>query len=167
MRSALRPLLLVGVAAVVLAGCARNIDEIEAAEGLACPTGSDCYDPPLPEGPGGQLRVEAGEFFFTLPPDPQVFEGDLAVTLDNIGEAEHTFTIEELDVEAEAHGGETAEASFTAPDSGSYEFFCEYHPDQMSGTFAILGSGEDNQTDTEEPTKDKPEGDETGGGKQY
>ena len=121
------------------------------------------------EDPGGGTTIEvvAQDFSFDTTSLEVQPGADVTVTLKNEGEAEHTFTIEELDVEAEAHGGETAEASFTAPDSGSYEFFCEYHPDQMSGTFAILGSGGDNQTDTEEPTKDKPEGDETGGGKQY
>ena len=118
-----------------------------------------------PDG-GTTIEIVAQDFSFDTTSFEERPGTQVTVTLVNEDEAEHTFTIEELDVEAEAHGGETAEASFTAPDSGSYEFFCEYHPDQMSGTFSILGS-DDGGMETEEPTEDKPEGDETGGGKQY
>ena len=126
------------------------------------------------EDPDGGTTIElvAQDFSFdtaSLEVQPGT---EVTISLKNEGEAEHTFTIEELDVEAEAQGGETAEASFTAPDSGSYEFFCEYHPDDMNGTFSILGSGGDGGTETEQPDKEKPEKEkpedgETGGGKQY
>ena len=64
---------------------------------------------------------------------------EVTVTLTNEDDAEHSFTVEELDVEVEAHGGETAETTFTAPDSGSYEFICEYHPQDMRGTLSVGG----------------------------
>ncbi len=118
-----------------------------------------------PDG-GTTIDVVAQDFSFETTSIEVEPGADVTVTLENEGEAEHTFTIEELDVEAEAHGGETAEASFTAPDSGSYEFFCEYHPDDMTGTLSILGAN-GGRTETEEPTKDKPDDGETSGGKQY
>ena len=91
-------------------------------------------------GGGQTVTVVAQDFSFDttnleFEPGAQV-----TVTLDNQGEAEHTFSIEELDVEAEAAGGETAEATFTMPDSGSFEFFCEYHPEDMTGTLGVIGA---------------------------
>jgi plastocyanin len=64
---------------------------------------------------------------------------EVTVTLMNEGEAEHSFTVEELDVETEAEGGESSEVSFTAPDEGTVEFFCKYHPDQMTGEISVDG----------------------------
>ncbi len=92
------------------------------------------------EGGGGgteSVELTAQDFSF----DPTTIEVDpgaeVEVTLTNEDEAEHSFTVEELDVEVEAHGGESATTTFTAPDSGSVEFICKYHPDQMTGEITV------------------------------
>ena len=111
-------------------------------------------------GGGSSLEVVAQDFKFdqtSLDVEPGA---EVTVTLTNEDEAEHTFTIEELDVEAEAAGGETAEATFTAPDSGSYEFICEYHPDEMSGTLSV--GGDTGAGGSSEDESEKESGDDEG-----
>jgi plastocyanin len=116
----------------------------------------------------GALEVVAQDISF----DPTTLDveagAEVTVTLTNEDDTEHTFSIEELDVEAEAAGGENAEATFTAPDSGSLEYFCEYHPDAMTGTLSVggdTGGAPEEETETEDEGAEKE--DEGGGGKQY
>lgn len=65
---------------------------------------------------------------------------EVEVTLTNEDDTEHTFSIEDPAVEIEAEGGESASGTFTAPEEGSVEFFCEYHPDQMRGEITVGGN---------------------------
>lgn len=108
-------------------------------------------------GGGSTIEVVAQDFKFdqtSLDVEPGA---EVTVTLTNEDDAEHTFTIEELDVEAEAAGGETADATFTAPDSGSYEFICEYHPDDMRGTLSVGGDAGAGGSSGDKPEKDTGE----------
>ncbi len=58
------------------------------------------------------------------------------ITLRNEDDVEHSFTIDDPEVDAEAEGGE--EATVEAPDEpGTYDFHCRYHPDQMTGTLTV------------------------------
>lgn len=85
-------------------------------------------------GDGGGTVVTATDFAFD-PDDVTVGPGE-TITLRNDGDAEHSFTIDDPEIDAEAHGGEEAEAD--APDEpGTYEFYCRYHPDQMTGTLTV------------------------------
>ena len=97
-------------------------------------------------GEGQSVELTAANFMF----DPTTIEAEpgqeVTVNLVNDDEAEHSFTVEDLDVEVEAEGGESADVTFTAPDSGSVEFFCEYHPDQMRGEIAVDGSAAEADT---------------------
>jgi plastocyanin len=90
------------------------------------------------DGGGGSetLQVTARDFEFadTSPTAPA--DTEVTVEFTNEGEQEHSFTVEELDVEVEAEGGESAETSFTA-EAGTYEFHCEYHPEQMRGELTV------------------------------
>jgi plastocyanin len=90
------------------------------------------------EGGGGStsLDVTAQDFEFaeTSLTAPAGEEVELQFT--NDGEAEHSFTVDDLEVEVEAEGGESATTNFTA-DAGTYEFHCEYHPDQMTGELTV------------------------------
>jgi plastocyanin len=89
---------------------------------------------------GGQtVEVTAADFAF----DPTTIEAEageeITVNLTNGDDTEHSFTIDDPAVETEAAGGESAEVTFTAPDS-SVEFYCEYHPEQMRGEVTVGGS---------------------------
>jgi plastocyanin len=89
-------------------------------------------------GGGGSetLQVTAQDFEFSDTSPTAPADTEVTVEFTNEGEAEHSFTVEELDVEVEAEGGESAETSFTA-EAGTYEFHCEYHPDQMTGELTV------------------------------
>jgi plastocyanin len=93
------------------------------------------------DGGGGSSSIEvtASDIAF----DSTSFEvpagAEVAVTLTNEDDPEHSFSIEDPEFEIEAHGGESAEGTFTAPDSGTLEFFCKYHPDAMRGEITVTG----------------------------
>jgi plastocyanin len=84
---------------------------------------------------GGGLEVTASGFAFE--PDALTATAGEAttVTFTNDDADAHTFTIEELDVDIAAGGGETAEGELTA-DAGDYEFVCRIHP-SMTGTLTV------------------------------
>ena len=76
----------------------------------------------------------------------------------------------EAGTEVEAAGGESASGSFTVPDS-TVDWFCKYHPDQMTGTINVGGAAgggttEDDSMDDDMTESDK-EKDGGGGGGQY
>jgi plastocyanin len=90
------------------------------------------------EGSAAQtVDLTAQNFAF----DPSTIEVDagaeVELTFNNEDDVEHSFTAEDLDVEVEAEGGESATTSFTAPESGTVEFICKYHPDQMTGELSV------------------------------
>jgi plastocyanin len=86
------------------------------------------------EGGSGGVTVTASNFAFD-PSELTAAAGE-TITLRNQDDVEHSFTIDDPEVDAEAEGGE--EANATAPDSaGTYDFYCRYHPDQMTGTLTV------------------------------
>jgi plastocyanin len=101
------------------------------------------------EGDGGgdstteptSVEVSAADFSFS-PSTLEVEPGaEVEVSLVNTGEAPHTMTSEDLGLDIEAQPGATADGTFTAPESGSVEFQCNFHP-QMKGTISVGGEGE-------------------------
>ncbi len=68
---------------------------------------------------------------FTIPADTETV---IAVT--NPSDVEHTFTVDELGINVEVHPGETKTATVNAP-AGEHSFYCEYHPDRMTGTMTV------------------------------
>ncbi|MGH2786917.1 MAG: cupredoxin domain-containing protein [Actinomycetota bacterium] len=89
---------------------------------------------------GDAVELVAQDFSF----DPTTLDlpagEEVTVSLVNEDDVEHSFTVDDLDVEAEAEGGESSEVTFTAPDEGAVEFHCKYHPDQMTGEISVDGS---------------------------
>jgi plastocyanin len=91
-------------------------------------------------GNGGatqSVNLTAQDFAF----DPSTIEVDsgaeVELSFNNEDDVEHSFTAEDLDAEVEAEGGESATITFTAPESGTVEFVCKYHPDQMTGEISV------------------------------
>lgn len=82
------------------------------------------------------VTMTASNFKF----EPESLEGHATHTVDltfvNEDDAEHSFTIDEMEVDVEAAGGEEATATFTPEEIGTFEFYCRYHPD-MKGTFEV------------------------------
>jgi plastocyanin len=90
-----------------------------------------------------EVELEAYDFYF----EETSFMFDLGanVTFDfvNAGEATHSFTVDDLDIDIEAASGETTEITIDLPDEpGIFDFFCKYHPEEMSGTVSIGGAGD-------------------------
>jgi len=113
-----------------------------------------------------QVEVTATDFQFDTDEVELEPGATVEVTLVNDGGADHTFTSDDLDVEVEAKGGETATTTFDVPDEdGTFEFHCHFHPDQMKGTITV-GAGGDQPADDEDHVGDEKE-DETKGGYDY
>lgn len=98
------------------------------------------------------LGVEAFDNYF----DPTTLSVDVGaeVTIEftNSGSVAHSWTSSDLDVEVEAGAGEEASVTFVAPaEPGAYDYFCEYHPDEMQGTISIGGSEEEMEEQPEDP----------------
>lgn len=98
-------------------------------------------------GAEDSVTVTAENFSF----DPQTIDAgagaEVEVTFENRDSATHSFTITDLDVDLEVEGGESDSVTFTAPDSGSVDFFCRFHR-QMQGTVSVdggSGGGESEQ----------------------
>jgi len=113
----------VGAAIVLVLGVAacgddddsksRDTESAAAGTGVTITAANIAFDPT-------ELSVAAGE----------------TITLRNDDDVEHSFTIDDPALDAEAEGGE--EATVKAPDEpGSYDFHCRYHPDQMTGTLTV------------------------------
>jgi len=104
--------------------------------GTAC--GDDTADSGGDDGGGATaIAVEAADFSFSPTSIDASAGEEIELTLTNSGTVEHSFTIEDV-FEVEAEGGAEASGTFTAPDA-SVEFFCKYHPDQMTGELTIDG----------------------------
>jgi len=93
-------------------------------------------------GPGGstaELTVEAVDFGFQ--PNELNVDGGAQVNLEfsNGGEAPHTFTAEDIDVDVRLDPGGSETITFSAPDdSTEVEWMCTIHP-QMTGTLVVGG----------------------------
>jgi plastocyanin len=86
------------------------------------------------ERAGAGATIVAADIAFD-PTELSVAAGE-TITLRNEDDVEHSFTIDDPEVDAEAEGGE--EATVEAPEEpGTYAFHCRYHPEQMTGTLTV------------------------------
>lgn len=151
--------------AMFLSACTTVPEAYKQAEPYECPP-EEC-DPPEPAGPGGELLVEGGEFFFEiLEGEESVQEGPVTVTFDNVGGAEHNFTIDEAfgDVKAvppdgNTQPGETDEGELELF-AGTFTYYCSvpgHRSAGMEGTLTVAPAGA-----APAPTDTEDEGDEDG-----
>lgn len=94
--------------------------------------------------------IEAFDFYFE-PTSLQLEPGARAtVTLQNGGGVAHSFTVPDLDLEIEAQSGDSVDGTFTVPDRpGTLDFYCKFHPDEMTGTIAIGGADQPIEEDVD------------------
>lgn len=91
-------------------------------------------------GNGTTLQVSAFDFGFE-PATISLDAGEeITLDFDNTGDAPHTFTSEDLDVDIRTSAGGGGTQTFTAPEDGTYSFRCTIHPDRMTGE-VIVGTG--------------------------
>lgn len=91
-------------------------------------------------GPAQSVKVTAQDFSFE-PTELSVDPGaEVTVSLTNDGNTTHTFTAEDVELDIQAPAGASTEGTFTAPDSGSVDYVCTFHP-SMKGTITVGGGG--------------------------
>ncbi len=108
-----------------------------------------------PDLASASASVEAFDFYFE--PTTVFFERavEATVTLTNNGSVAHSFTVADLDVEVEVEPGSEASTTFVTPDEPiAYEFFCQFHPEEMTGSLSI---GTDETFEDEDLTETDPE----------
>jgi plastocyanin len=102
------------------------------------------------------VEVTASDFSFA-PADLTAKAGDpLELVLTNAGNAPHTFTIDEFDVDAEVAAGEETTISVTPSESGEFTYYCRFHRNQgMEGSITVSGTGGAGESNpTESPSDD-------------
>ncbi len=90
-----------------------------------------------PEGctdPVAATTVELADFAFR--PDCLSTDAGATITLDNTGDAPHTFTVTGTDVDFEVDAGTSVDARLSGVDPGTYAVTCTYHP-QMEATLMV------------------------------
>lgn len=108
---------LIAVAALVLVGCSALPEGVIDARALECPPGEEGCDGILPVGPGGDLEMEMGNFFFEVL-DGIAVTGAVEVTVINVSDAYHN-----ADFLGAADGSEIPEADAFATGTGTVLLF--------------------------------------------
>ena len=101
---------------------------------LAACSGGDVTPPEACTDPVVATTVELADFAFR--PDCLSADSGAPITLDNTGDALHTFTLEGTDVDFEVDAGTSIEASLSGVEPGTYAVTCTLHP-QMTATLTV------------------------------
>lgn len=118
---------------LVALACGDDDDEDDAAASGSASASEPAAEEEAAGGDGG-LAVTAVGFAFD-PTELEAAAGDVTIELTNEDDADHTFTIEELDIDVAAGGGESASGDATL-EAGEYEYVCRIHP-AMQGTLTV------------------------------
>ncbi|MGH2653823.1 MAG: cupredoxin domain-containing protein [Actinomycetota bacterium] len=62
--------------------------------------------------------------------------GSTTISVTNDGQALHSFTIADGDIDQDVQAGESAEVDLSGLDAGSYDLSCKYHP-EMTGSLTV------------------------------
>jgi plastocyanin len=155
----------VGALALGAAGCASVPSGSVDAAAVECPEGSDCYDVPRAVGEGGSFSIEAGEFFFENI-DGTYWAGDIEVTLDNVGGAEHNIVVvganegSDGPPVAQALGGEEATGTVNLFE-GEYIFYCSipgHRAQGMEGVLTVYATQDEAEASLESSSESSSEG---------
>ena len=91
----------------------------------------------------GVINVTAGEGYF----DPDIIVVDpgqeVTVVIENLSDTDHTFTIDELDIDVSLAPEAQEEITFTATEEGTFEFYCAESGHRDAGMYGYLGVGEE------------------------
>lgn len=120
--------LIIATAGLVLAGCGGGGNKKAEATGAASSGGG-----------GATVNLVAKDFQFEPTTITATAGKPVTVTIKNEGQAEHNFSIESLKVNKDIEKGESQTVTFTPTQSGSIQFFCEYHKNShgMVGTLNV------------------------------
>lgn len=88
-------------------------------------------------GAPADVTLIASNFSFD-PGTLNVAAGKVTIEFKNDADStEHNLTIEDLSVDKDLEGGESANVTIDDAKAGVYDYFCEYHPSTMKGTLAV------------------------------
>ena len=115
----------VALAGVSLAGCGGNNDKKASTTTTAAASGTT-------------LTLVATNFQFDKTTLTATAGDDVTFVIKNEATGtEHNLTIEDLKVNKDVEAGKSAQQSVTALKAGTYQYHCEYHPSQMTGTLTV------------------------------
>ena len=115
------------VLVLLIMGCASPLDE------------------PLPERDIEQsVNVTLGPGFVFNPDTFSVDPGrPVELVVENMNDVNHTFTIDELNIDLRVLPGQQQEITFTPAETGTYEFYCAEPGHREQGMVGLLGVGEE------------------------
>lgn len=88
------------------------------------------------------VEVTAKDFSFVPPKLRGTPGAPIEITLKNTGQAPHTFTIDEFNVDTEVAAGKETTLTVLPSEPGEFNYYCRFHEDRgMRG--AITTTGED------------------------
>ena len=105
--------------------------------GAACGGDDDSGNGGSGNGGGGAVTLTASEFKFD-PESLSAAAGD-SIEYSNEDDAEHNFTVEDAGLDEDVEPGSSITIDLADVEPGTYDFFCEYHPDSMQGTLEVTG----------------------------
>jgi hypothetical protein len=152
---------LVAATSLVLAACATVPDGSIEAEAMACPPDSDCYDEIQPVGPGGELEMDMGNFFFDNIQGTPI-TGEVLVTVHNVSDAYHNAEFlgaAEGSEIPEADGNETGEGTVLLF-PGEWTVICNVPGHRQAGmetTITVYATEEEAEAAAEEADGEEPE----------
>ena len=107
--------------------------------GVACGGGDDGASSSDAADGGSEAgtTVQAVDFAF----EPTTVTAPVGGTIElvNEGDTVHSFTVDDAGIDVDADGGESATVDVGDAEPGSYEFYCKYHKDSMTGTLEVTG----------------------------
>lgn len=120
--------LLIVTAMVALLAAACGGDDGEATNDGGTGGGGD-------GGGGGSVTLTAANFAFQ-PEALTAAVGD-SIEFTNEDDAKHNITAEDAGLDEDVDAGSSTTVDLAEVEPGSYDFFCEYHPDSMKGTLEV------------------------------
>jgi len=109
---------------------------------LSCAPAVDEPQPEMDTEQSASVTLGPG---FEFNPDTITVEPGRPVELvvENMNDVDHTFTIDELDIDLRVAPGQQQEITFTPADTGTYEFYCTEPGHREQGMVGLLGVGEE------------------------
>jgi plastocyanin len=132
---------LVGLAAVVVAGCGGKSASMSRSGGQTVVAGVTANNHGS-KTVSSNAEVELDDYYFK----PTVLEGrpgsTVTLELKNEGSVEHNFTVGSQNIDKNIRPGSSVKVSVAIPKSGAVSFYCKFHKSMgMAGALEASGGG--------------------------